>query len=101
MGEASSSRMMKSIGFCCSFVSAFGVILLAVLHSAESNYTHNLGVHCKSQSSEPCTIGLQHKNQEDAASACMTAMIFYIVTFVLSLGCIFGANEKEEAKLIM
>jgi len=41
----------------------------AVLYSAESNYTHALGVHCRANDDGDCTMAVQHKNQEDAATA--------------------------------
>merc|ERR1712199_123882 len=82
-------------------LSAFGIILLAVLYKAESSYTHALGSHCKSTDEGPCTTLVEHNNQDDAATACMTALIFYCVTFVASFGCIFGSGSTEEHKLIM
>merc|ERR1712216_1024412 len=111
MGEAGEGDekmgAMKPIGYCCSFLSLFGVILLGVLWWAEASYTERLGPPCKLNeqlNGKPvvCDHAKQHQNQEDAAQACWIAMIFYGVTFLLSLGCIFGAkSEDEKSKLVM
>merc|ERR1711918_195674 len=100
--ESERAAMWKPIGFCCAFVSVFGIILLGVLWWAESNYTTMLGSHCKKGSSDVCTAEVEHKNQDDARDACLAALIFYAVTFLLSFGCIgMGFKDKEQAKLIM
>merc|ERR1711971_470589 len=106
MGESGLSRKMgmadtfKKFGYCCGFLSVFGVILLGILYVAESNYTERLGHPCKN--GEECTHADLHKNQDDAAKACMGAMIFYVITFVLSLGCVFGCKGDDgKAQLVM
>merc|ERR1712070_1128021 len=66
MGAAA---MLKPIGYCCSFLSLFGVILLGCLYAAEKSYTDRLGKACPAGGPTPCTLQVQHDNQDDAANA--------------------------------
>merc|ERR1711988_275326 len=94
---AQKMAVLEITGYCCSFTSILGVIMLAIFGYFEGTHTTGLGYHCK-KSDEPCPQEVVFDNQTQASANCYTAAGVYAVFFVLSLACIYVGGRGGDSR---
>merc|ERR1712046_532821 len=97
MGAIANGTMtvLQGTGYCCSFTSLCGVMMLALFGYFEGGHTTALGYHCK-KSEAPCPQSAIADNQTTAAHNCFTAAMIYALFFALSIVCVKYGNKGES-----